>query len=237
MKLAVVFCVSTAIGMAQPAFEVASIKPTPPDRQNRLRTDYCAKDGSFSTGGTPVFWSLEYAFQLQDYQISGEPEWLHDFASTYDIEAKPLKLATNAECRQMLQALFVERFKLASHRESKEMPVYLLVAAKGGSKLKAGGEVRLNGGVMYDDDKPSFPNGWKMGQLASYLSDFAGRPVVDRTELPATYGITLDFSRNDTDGKPSVFTAVQEQLGLRLESGKAPIEVMMIDHIEKPSGN
>lgn len=73
--------------------------------------------------------------------------------------------------------------------------------------------------------------------LAGYLSDVTGRPVVDRTGLAGTYGIALKFSRSDRDDNPSIFTAVQEQLGLKLEPGRALIDVLVIDHIEKPSAN
>ena len=76
-----------------------------------------------------------------------------------------------------------------------------------------------------------------MARLAAYLSDMTGRPVVDRTALEGSYGITLSFSRSNTDDAPSIFTAVQEQLGLKLEPGKAPVDLLVIDHIEKPGAN
>jgi uncharacterized protein (TIGR03435 family) len=73
----------------RPAFEVASVKPTPPERQNHLRQDYCPGGGRFAAGGVPVFWILRYAYGLKDYQISGAPAWLNAFDSAYDIEGKP----------------------------------------------------------------------------------------------------------------------------------------------------
>lgn len=138
----------------------------------------------------------------------------------------------------MVQSLFIDRFKLAVHREMKESPVYLMTIGKKGPKLRENGGVRLNGSVqVVESGKPEWPDGWTMSALAAYLSDFTGRPVVDRTGLTGTYGIVLEFSRRDGDERPNIFTAVQEQLGLKLVAGKAPIEILVIDHIEKPSEN
>jgi uncharacterized protein (TIGR03435 family) len=224
--------------MGRPAFEVASVKPTPPERQNQLRLDYCGVGGHFLVGGTPVFWSLKYAFRLRDDQIVGAPEWLTAFDSAYDIEGKPGHPVDNAECRLMLQSLFADRFKLAVHRESKETTVYLLKIGKSGPKLPRNSGVKLNGSVQVEAaGRPEWPNGWTMARLAAYLSDMTGRPVVDRTALEGSYGITLSFSRSNTDDAPSIFTAVQEQLGLKLEPGKAPVDLLVIDHIEKPGAN
>ncbi len=188
----------TAIGqseMRRPAFEVASVKPTPPERQNQLRMDYCGAGGRFVVGGTPVFWSLKYAFGLKDYQIVGAPGWITAFDSAYDIEGKPSRPVDNAVCRLMLQSLFADRFNLVAHHEMKETTVYLLKIGKSGPKVPQGGGVKLNGSVQEEaPGRPEWPNGWTMPRLAAYLSDVTGRPVVDRTALDGTYGITLKFS-------------------------------------------
>jgi uncharacterized protein (TIGR03435 family) len=231
----------TAVGQSEvgrPSFEIASVKATPPERQNQLRMDFCGTGGRFVVGGTPVFWSLKYAFELKDYEIVGAPGWLTAFDSAYDIEGKPASPVNIAECRLMVQSLFADRFKLAVHHEMRETTVYFLKIGKNGPNLPRGGGVKLNGSVQEAaPGRPEWPNGWTMPRLAAYLSDTTGRPVVDRTALDGTYGITLTFSRSDTDDRPSIFTAVQEQLGLKLEPGKAPIDVLVIDHIEKPSAN
>jgi uncharacterized protein (TIGR03435 family) len=222
----------------QPAFEVASVKPTPPERQNQLRMDYCRTGGTFAVGGTPVLWSLTYAYRLKEYQISGAPGWLSAFDSAYDIEGKPAAPVSNEQCRLMVQSLFTDRFKLATHREMKEVSVYLLVAGRNGARLREGGGIKLNGSVQVGaTGKPEWPDGWTMSALAAYLADVTGRPVLDRTGLSAKYGIELNFSRQDGDDRPSIFTAVQEQLGLKLEAGRAPVEMLVIDHIEKPGAN
>jgi uncharacterized protein (TIGR03435 family) len=220
-----------------PSFEVSSVKPTPPAQQNHLRFDYCQQSGRFTMLGTPVIWSIKYAYQLKDYQIAGAPDWLHWFDTAYNIEATAGRPVSVAECRLMVQSLFAERFKLRTHREPRESRVYFLTIGTNPLKLREGGEVRLNGGVQFGDGKPTWPDGLTMPQLAIILSNYTDRPVVDRTGLQGRYGIKLDFSTRDGDDHPIIFTAVQEQLGLRLEAGRAPIEMLIIDHIEKPTAN
>jgi uncharacterized protein (TIGR03435 family) len=132
---------------ARPAFEVTSVKPTPPERQNTLRTEHCPGGGRFVVGGTPVMWSLTYAYRLKDDQISGAPAWLDAFDSAYDIDGKPAGPVNDRQCRLMVQSLFAERFKLAAHKEMKESSVYFLTAAKNGIKLHEGGGVRIHGAV------------------------------------------------------------------------------------------
>src|SRR5262249_19179746 len=163
-----------------------------------------------------------------EYQISGAPGWLSAFDSAYDIEGKPAAPVSNEQCRLMVQSLFTERFKLSTHPEMKETAVYLLVAARGGAKLREGGGIKLNGAVQVGaTGKPEWPDGWTMAALAAYLADASGRPVLDRTGLLGKYGIELTFSRQDGDDRPSIFTAVQEQLGLKLEAGRAPVEMLV----------
>jgi uncharacterized protein (TIGR03435 family) len=235
---ALIAVATPAAQQTAPAFEVISIKPTPPERQNQLRFDYCLRDGRFMVAGTPVIWSIAYAFGLKDFQIVGAPDWLSRFDSAYDIEARPAGAVNNQQCRLMLQSVFANRFKMTAHRESRESPVYLLTTTKDGPKLRKGGQVKLNGGVQLDaSGKPNWPDGLTMSTLANILSGYTDRTVVDRTGLEGNFGITLDFSIRDGDDRVSVFTAVQDQLGLKLEPGKALVPMLVIDHIEKPSEN
>jgi uncharacterized protein (TIGR03435 family) len=226
---------------SRPTFDVASVKPTPPERQNNIRQQYCPKGGRFFASGIPVLWVLEYAYHLEDYEVSGAPAWMDAFDSSYDIEGVSTGPVTSIQCRQMVQSLLAERFKLATHTETREASVYFLTASKTHKMPPGGGPnggVKFNGSVQVGDDGvPTWRDGLSMAALASYLSDWSGRPVIDRTGIEGKYGVTLDFSHRDGDDRPSVFTAVQEQLGLKLEPGRAPIEVMVIDHIERPSGN
>jgi uncharacterized protein (TIGR03435 family) len=102
MRRAILILACGAAFGQRPAFEVASVKPTPPERQNLLRIDYCRTGGTFAVGGTPVLWSLTYAYRLREYQISGAPAWLGEFDSAYDIEGKPAAPVSNEQCRLMV---------------------------------------------------------------------------------------------------------------------------------------
>jgi uncharacterized protein (TIGR03435 family) len=165
--------------------------------------------------------------------------------------------------QHMLQALLADRFKLAVHRDSKEFPVYSLVIAKTGAKLQetkpAADGTRTSatrGGSSIRSS--SYGNGpvtitalhCSAADLAGTFAARLGRPVLDKTGLPYRYDFTLQFQQDDVMSAaaasnnppsdvnaPSLFTAIQEQLGLKLESGKGPVEVIVIDHVERPSGN
>ena len=147
--------------------------------------------------------------------------------------------------QKMLQALIVDRFKLVSHRETRELPVYALVADKGGPKFK-----EVHGGRSGTSGSPGRleAHATRMPDLANMLFHEVDRPVLDKTELPGFYEFTLLWTPDrfrgaapgDGAGKglpdpggPSIFTALREQLGLRLEPQKAPIEVLVVDRAEK----
>lgn len=219
-------------------FAVTSVKPTAPANENHLHLDFCRPDGSFAVAGAPILWSLKYAFNQPEYAIADAPPWLSDFASAYDIEAKPDAVGDNAQCRAMLRSLFSERFHLLTHHEKRLTSVYFLRPVQKGPKLKPGGGVHLNHSTQFNDGgTPQWPDGWTMPRLATFLSGVVERPVVDQTGLSGTYGITLDYSHGDNDDRPDIFTAVQEQLGLKLFSGKAPVDMLIVDHIQKPEPN
>jgi uncharacterized protein (TIGR03435 family) len=135
----------------------------------------------------------------------------------------------------MLQSLLAEPFKLSVHRESKEFPVYALIAAKSGSKLHEVRDPALIGRASWGDG--ILRGERRLADVARYLSPYAGRPIVDRTGLTKAYEINFQWSRynsSDTD-QPSLFTAVHEQLGLKLIPVKGPVEVLVIDRAETPS--
>ena len=235
---------------ASPAFEVVSVRPTPPEAMNRLRQDFCTKGiAHFTAGAVPINWVFGYAYRLKGYQIIDAPAWMDDF-NTYDIKGKGSDIVTDAQCRLMVQSILVDRFKLVSHTEMRDMPVYLLTIAKNGPKLRAvrteeaqTGPIKLNGSVQFSAaGLPTWKDGWDMPALAAYLTDFAGRPVVDHTGIKGMWAITLNYSmpgapHREGDDFPDLFTAVQGQLGLKLEPGKAPVEVRIIDQVEKPAAN
>jgi uncharacterized protein (TIGR03435 family) len=143
---------------------------------------------------------------------------------------------------QMLRALLEERFQLALHRETKELRVYALVMGKGGPKIR---EVQDDGSaaeIGSGEGHPIKAHHVSMKLLASALQGSVGDPVVDATGLTELFDFTLDFTLDestspDREWGQTLFEAVQRQLGLNLEARKGPVEVIVIDHVEKPSGN
>jgi uncharacterized protein (TIGR03435 family) len=185
---------------------------------------------------------LAQAYRVRNFQISG-PGWLD--SERFDIVAKLPEEAGEDQLPAMLQALLEERFKLAFHREPKTLSAYVLVPGKGGPKLSAAdGEI---GGVRttIGATRRHLSGKVDMSYLAGLLSNLLDRPVVDMTELKGVYDVDLEWSVNDAptaaaqvDDPPSLFTVLQERLGLRLESRKAPVDIYVIDHVERvPTGN
>lgn len=168
----------------------------------------------------------------------GWPTWLNAFG-TYDIDAESDGPVAGDECKKMVQALFEERFRLRMRRQIKTMPVYALILAKKGPKFSGAYRVTINGAVKQSTAEREAPPGWTMARLANYLASIPGvrRPVIDRTTLKGIYAFSLNYSTADGDDRPDIFTALQEQLGLRLQITRAPVEVWVIDHVERPSAN
>jgi uncharacterized protein (TIGR03435 family) len=224
-------------------FDVTSVKPTAPERLYTLKFEKCANGGPFITAGTPLQWTIEFAYAGPGVQVSGGPDWLGSFDAAYDIEGKPDHSVTADECRAMVKSLLEDRFKLKVHHERKETTAYALVVGEHGHKLQpakpvdAGGGVRINGALQQSLSESTAPDGWPMSQLAGFVSGFVGRPVVDRTGLPGTYSFSIRFAHTDDSDDPDVATALREQLGLKLESTKTNVDMVVIDHIEKPDRN
>jgi uncharacterized protein (TIGR03435 family) len=216
------------------AFEVVSVKPSPSSRGGSIVT--VPQGARMTEAGISLVQLFAFAFGLQQNQISA-PDWTSSQA--YDIEAKTegdVSL-TRTQMQPLIQRLLADRFKLVYHRGTKELSGYALTVAKSGLKLHVAKEdssksiyflrdgIRLNGTIE---------------TLAVLLENPLGQPIVDKTGLTDVYDIKLSYAPKDaTDSTlPSIFTAVQEQLGLRLESQKVPVEMLVIDHVEKvPTGN
>ncbi|HEY1758565.1 MAG TPA: TIGR03435 family protein [Bryobacteraceae bacterium] len=224
-------------------FEVASVKhkivsDIPSPRLN------CSDGGRFLSVDFPVQVIVQWAYGIQFFQLAGAtPGWIADYRDAYNVDARSAGPVTQAQCRLMVQALLADRFKLKVHRETKELPSYALRLGKNKPKLQEAGEkdvVKVQGHPYFDESQAQ-QNGWTMHKLASYLSgapSLDGRAVVDQTGLTGTYKIDFvyAFMPNDND-RPDVFAAVQDQLGLKLEATKAPVEMLVIDGIERPSEN
>jgi uncharacterized protein (TIGR03435 family) len=139
----------------------------------------------------------------------------------------------------MLQALLAERFKLVAHRETKDLPIYALVAVKNGPKFRAVEDDGSAAEIGSGDGHQIKGRHISMTSLAATLQAYIGDTVVDATGLAGLFDLNLDFNVDESMSSegPTVFEAVQRQLGLRLEARKGPVEVVVIDHVEKPSVN
>ena len=248
---------------AQPAFEVASVKPAPPPSDNRMRVGMSGDAGRVNFSNVTLIDVMARAYNVKAHQISG-PDWLK--SERYDIVATLPAGASKDQMPLMLQTLIAERFKLTLHRESKVMPVYALVVGKNGPKLHQAdgqGGIRMSMGPkgLNLTGKVSIP------MLVDALSRFTDRPVLDMTELKGTFDIDLSWKPDGQPGgpvflgppggggrpaegggegkapseiadAPSIFAAVQESLGLKLEGRKNPVEILIVDHADKvPSEN
>ena len=222
-----------AFGQAPPAFEVASIKRhAGPSRAVRMPG---ISGSRFSATNNSLLGLITFAYDLKIYQVAGRPGWVSDYAAyAWDSEAEARKGApfTREQERQIMQTLLADRFQLKVHCETKEMPVYaLVVAGKGGSRLKQSAAGRTTQIVTAKGC---------IEQLVTQLSGTLGQPVLDKTGLTGEYDYELEWAPENAAAEvdaPGIFTALQEQLGLKLESQKAPVEVLAIDHAEKPSEN
>lgn len=271
---AVLIVASGAIAQTdrRPEFEVASIKPSAPGSRGMFIRP--TPGGRVSITNMTLKELIVIAWSVQSFEISGGPAWLD--SARYDIAAKAENSFKDGELRTMLQALLADRFQLAIHRETKELPIYALTLARKDGKLGPGlAEPKEGGCAQIEPGKPPPPlspgapppcggftmqpralkaSGALVAQMAAPLSRFLGRRVVDKTGLTARFDIGFEWTPDDIQlaqmqlppdapkpqfdpNGPSIFTAIQEQLGLKLESQKGPVETIVIDHVEKPSEN
>jgi uncharacterized protein (TIGR03435 family) len=220
-------------------FEVASIKPSSPDA--RMGTGLQLRNGRLTGSTVTLRATLATAFGLSEPRIMGADSLDKD---RFDWIAKSPDGVPDSEMKPMLQALLRDRFHLAVHRETREMPVYDLVVAKGGVKMPVY-PAEEHPVPTYPAGTPMMRGTFTMSQLANGLSRLAGRPVFDKTGLTERYNLVLSFAPltpRTADapefGPPDLSTALQEQLGLRLEAKKEGVEVIVVDHITRtPSEN
>jgi uncharacterized protein (TIGR03435 family) len=239
-------------------FDVISVKP---NRTGAADAQMGMSPDGYTSTNIQLHDLLLQAFQLQEQQLVGEPKWTTSDHWNIDARIAAEDMATLRELNyhqrlSMFQAILTERFGLRVHHETRTLPVYALVVAKGGPKMTPSkprpddpGGMQGDPGVLNASRGKETGRGAMMEFLAEDLSDELGRKVLDRTGLTGRYDFTLTWTPDDsaaaTGGSaasgaaqgPSLFTAVQEQLGLKLEPVKAPVDVVVIDHLEKPSEN
>jgi uncharacterized protein (TIGR03435 family) len=214
--------------------------------------------GQFRASGATLGDLLMQAYHVESFQIAGGPSWINSarFEITAAADSKPL---TPDQRREMLQNLLADRFQVVLHRETKELPVYELILAKGGPKLK-----QAAAGKCPDPPEMTNPCGGfrifrrslltgnqvTVAQLAQDLSFMLDRLVIDKTAIKGIFDMRLEWTPEATLGRissegepagspdgPSIFTAIQEQLGLKLESRRGPTPVLVLDRASKPSDN
>jgi uncharacterized protein (TIGR03435 family) len=237
-----ILAAALCFGQATPQFEVVSIKPNRSgDRDGGMRSIA----GGVSARNFTVSSLIQAAYNVKPWQISGEPGWVT--TDRYDIEAKTEGNPGFEEKLEMFGSLLADLFELKVHRETRRMPMYSLTVAKNGPKLQATpsgvrGYIRPGRGLIEG-------KGVTMGTLADFLGGSLGQSVTDKTGLLGGFDIRLEWTPTEGeldykyDDRPidsngsSIFTAVQEQLGLKLQADRGLIEVLVIDHVEKPSEN
>ena len=247
----------TASSPAAPlTFEVSTVKlNTSGSGNSRSGLD---RDRFSATNVTLKNLMVYSAYGIPESRILGGPKWLA--TQRFDIEAKmnapvadQLRQLSRAQRRTQLQVMFqqllADRFQLKAHWETRQLPVYALVVAKNGSRLQpsattTGTNTNAGNGV-YTASDISIPA--LADSLTQELASELGRTVIDKTALPGQYDIALKWTPEKntdltgvpslSDSSPSIFTAIQEQLGLKLEPTKGPVQVLVIDHIEQPSEN
>jgi uncharacterized protein (TIGR03435 family) len=244
-------------------FEAASIKPSAPVAMGMMKVGMSMMPGGrIAMSGITVRLLIQQAYGVRDFQIVGGPDWMR--SERYDITAKPAEAASEDQVKLMIRGLLKDRFQLVFHRETKELPTYALVVAKGGPKLKIaevmaaggeggsggggrGGQIRIMGRGRFD------ASGVPVSALANHLSQVLGRSVIDKTELTGDYDFKLEWTPDERQGGmmkgpggesaapsdnpgASIFTALQE-FGLKLESTKGPVDIFVIERAEKASEN
>jgi uncharacterized protein (TIGR03435 family) len=228
------------------AFDVASIHQNLSLR-GRPRIISSSFDGNFTATNTPLKMLLGYAYNLPQTQILGGPDWLNSYK--FDVQARTSGPAADRlhdlpsdqgkqQKERMLRALFADRFKLKAHEETRQMTVLALVLGKGEPKLNKSDEPTTSVRSWYDHIEVEGGDN-TVAAFVEELSKRVGRVVIDKTGLKGCYDIELDWSDDDdnSDEAPTIFTAVKEQLGLRFESEKAQVPVLIVEHVEMPSAN
>jgi len=227
---------------AQPGFEVATIKLHDPDSRH---------DGIDTGPDRVMIWNqtvakmITFAYAVNKRQIVDAPDWMLN--ESFDIQGKPDAAGEPNwdQVREMLQKLLADRFGLRFHRERRELPVYALQILKGGPKFAA----TVDPTGMPQEHSEGHGMWSEHTYASSRMADFIlieqfwlDRPVVDQTGLTGKYDFKLRYTYNeirntDPDAPPGLFTAVQQQLGLKLQPVKAPVDVLVIDQVQKPTEN
>lgn len=245
----VLLCSATSI-YAQPpqSFDVASIKPTPAGTRTRILIE---PGGRFFAEGVSLKLLIATAWHLAAYQLSGGENWITNDAWTIEATADGVNVPAwqppffPQPIAARIQTLVNDRFALQSHHEIKDMPVYRLTIAKNGPKLKVTPTAERPENSMPPPGRPMAGPGAlaataiTMQQFITLLQRSMDRPIIDKTGLTGYVDVKLQFTPDSapTGDAPSIFTAIEEQLGLKLEPSREPIDILVIDSARKPTAN
>jgi len=237
--------VLAAVLLAQstPAFDVTSVKPNT-GTQDFVRFDP-QPGGRLRITNASLRMVVSWAYAVQNTQLEGGPDWFD--RERFDFLAKAEGSPATDEMRLMLRTLIVDRFKLRFHNETREIPVYALTRPRPDTKLGPKLSSSDSNCGAPPDGKPRkceydvrpgnvHGHGIPLELLITALAGFSGRVVVDRTGLTGPVDFDLTWTAPDAGG-PSLFTAIEEQLGLKLEPTRAPVGIMVIDSAERPAGD
>jgi uncharacterized protein (TIGR03435 family) len=236
--------VATAAVSAQnaaPAFEVASVRSNNSASGNSSSRSLGSR---YTATNVTVVQLLRNAYGIQEFQIAGGPGWAG--IDRFDIDATISPGSRPGDAQLMLQTLLAERFKLTFHREQRQAAIYSLIVAKGGHKLTPGDRAKCpnTAGCGFNASPTQIiGDSVSMTQLAARLSRSIGIHVVDNTGLTGLFDLKLEWTVEDqfvgrgATASPTIFPAIQEQLGLRLESARGPVETLVIDRLERPTEN
>jgi len=254
----------SAVALAQtgsvPQFDAASVKRSAPDSETVMKSHPGER---LEISRLTLSALIALAYRVQPFQVTGGPAWVR--SEYFTVNTRAAETPSDGRLFSMLQALLAERFSLRLHFETKEQPVYLLMRRKAGKKPPAGLQVTTAGScVQAENGAPPDPKACgslgmgrnhleaeeiSMARLAEALSRVVDREVVDRTGRPENFNVSLLWAPDEHEVIPSsdaialprdtpgIFTALQEQLGLKLEPSKAPAELLVIDHVERPTEN
>jgi uncharacterized protein (TIGR03435 family) len=238
-----------------PVFDVAAIHVHIPEPHEHNSIWSSPFDGHFKAENVSVVMLIHWACEMPETRILDAPDWAGSTYFNIDATADPEvdrqlhsfpSDAGRKQKEKMVQALLADRFHLVTHTETRELPIYELVIAKGGAKL---GDLKSNGTtVNHGRDHIEVEGANSTTLLAEELSKEVGRDVVDKTGITGRYNLKLHWTPDGatepqllngapTDSGPSLFTALEEQLGLKLQPAKGPVQVLVIDKVEMPSAN
>lgn len=231
---------AAALRAQAPTFDVASVKPSPPGAGDLININLGSLNhGVVTLGNTTLSECIRYAYGLvSEDQIDG-PDWIRDCSLRVDITAKTAPDATVEQVRPMMQSLLAARFHMQLHHEPKPVRHFEITIARGGPRLTTSAgqseqrRVDYRAGRLFYDHLP-------MRTLAVLLSRQLKQPVLDLTNLDGAYDIRLEWMPDEAPPKedgaappPDIYHAIEQQLGLRLEPKRTPIDVLVIDHADK----